>query len=34
MTTFEEKFVRVRHWFLAAIILMFIGILYLGLYPS
>jgi hypothetical protein len=34
MTIFEEKFVRVRHWFLAAIILMTLGILYMGLAPA
>jgi hypothetical protein len=27
----EEKFVRVRHWYMAAIILMLIGILWMGI---
>jgi hypothetical protein len=34
MTFNEEKFVRSRHWFWAAVILMLGGILYMGLAPA
>lgn len=34
MTNWEEKFVRSRHWFWAAVILLLSGILYMGLAPA
>ena len=34
MTFNEEKFVRSRHWFWAAVILMLGGVLYMGLAPA